>query len=453
MRSLRGASIRTQLLFLAVLFVIFVSIVAAMIEPFIYGRHDKGIEIGLFAGRVEAILEQFSASKTIAEEEAVLLRAQGMPLSVRRAAVQDASLEFVSGSSNPEILKQIRTLMKDNVLTSIKSAFSNGNNDAVLIVKVDDTRALSFSTPHFPASLWLLPALISGLLKIVIPLVLLAYMGSWLITEPLVRFASAAQRVSMDDHSDEPFKIEGASEIKSLAASLNVMQNRIQTMLRERTRILRAISHDLRTPLTRLRMRIERSTDPNLRDNMLADVLVLSSLIDASLEFLDNRYELRRKIDLSSLLQTIADDFADTGMAICFIGPRRLVYQCMPQGLTRAICNLVDNAARYATKIEISLDDQNEQVVICVSDNGPGLSDELKKKVLQPFFKADESRYTPANRGGFGLGLTIAQGIVVTGHQGKFRLLDHQPTGLVAEIILPKSASIKNTPTKTSSNG
>ncbi|MDQ0458240.1 ATP-binding protein [Rhizobium paknamense] len=439
MKELRGASIRTQLLFLAILFVILVSAVAATTEPFIYGRHDKGIEIGLFAGRTEAILTQFAGAHSPLEEDAVIRFAGRLDISVERAAPEDASVAFVAGMSNPQILKQVRELIDDSVATAVVRAFGLRGSETTLIVNLGDGRALAFSTPRFPASIWLWPAFASGLLKIVIPLILLAYIGSWLITGPLVRFASAARRVSMDDHSDVLFKAEGASEITSLAASLNVMQTRIQTMLRERTRILRAISHDLRTPLTRLRMRIERSNEPELRERMLADIGALSSLIDASLEFLDNQYEPHRKIDISSLLQTIADDFADTGVDVRFIGPRRLVYQCMPQGLTRAISNLVDNASRYANHIEIVLEDNNDSVAIRVRDDGPGLSDELKAKVLQPFFKADESRPANLRSGGFGLGLSIAQGIIVTGHKGSFKLLDRHPHGLVAEIILPKS--------------
>lgn len=213
-------------------------------------------------------------------------------------------------------------------------------------------------------------------------------------------------------------------------------------MLRERTRVLRAISHDLRTPLTRLRMRIDRSSEPELKELMLADITTLSSLIDASLSFLDNRFEPPRKIDLSSLLQTIANDFADTGVDVRFVGPRRLKYTCMSQGLTRAISNLVDNASRFAEHIEIELiSNQDGGVLIRVSDNGPGLPDNLKHRVLEPFFKADESRQTGAKSGGFGLGLSIAQGIVTIGHKGTFRLLDREPNGLVVEIGLPSVES------------
>ncbi|MBB4955129.1 signal transduction histidine kinase [Agrobacterium vitis] len=438
MKGLRSASIRKQLLFLAILLVVLVSVVAAATEPFIYGRHDKGIEIGLFAGRIETVLEQFARSKTVAEENAALRLAEKMGVSTTRADAAQASISYTAGTLNPEILHRVKELINDGILALSRKVISGNHGPAVLIVKVDDTKALAFAIPQFPIGVWLIPAMTSGFLKIVIPLILLALLGSWLITDPLARFAAAAQRASMDDHSEEPFKAEGAAEIRSLAASLNVMQGRVQTMLRERTRILRAISHDLRTPLTRLRMRIERSNEPALKEQMLADVMMLSSLIDASLSFLDNTFEPARKVDLSSLLQTISDDFTDTGVSTRFIGPRRLTCTCMPQGLTRAISNLVDNAARYCEHIEIELEDRHTSVMIRVSDDGPGLPDKLKRKVLEPFFKVDESRQTSAKSGGFGLGLSIAQGIVVTGHKGAFRLLDRQPHGLVVEIILPK---------------
>lgn len=438
MKGLRTASIRQQLFFLAILLVVLVSAVAAVSEPFIYGRHDKGIEIGLYSGRMEMVLEQFSRSRTVEQENEALRFSERLGVSVRRAPLSEASMSYQPETPTNEVVLRVKELINDGILTSLRNAMSLQSKPAHLVVKVDDNRALSFEMPQFPSSVWLAPAVASGFLKIVIPLILLAYVGSWLITDPLVRFAAAAQRVSMDDHSGEPFKAEGASEIRSLATSLNIMQSRIQTMLRDRTRVLRAISHDLRTPLTRLRMRIDRSNEPELKELMLADVSALSSLIDASLVFLDNKFEPFRNVDLSSLLQTITSDFADTGINVHFSGPRRLTYICMPQGLTRAISNLVDNASRYAGQIEIELvRDDNGGVTITVSDDGPGLPNDLKLKVIEPFFKGDEARQSGGKGGGFGLGLTIAQGIVTTGHKGEFRLLDREPSGLVVEMRLP----------------
>jgi signal transduction histidine kinase len=438
LKVLYRASIRKQLFFLAIFLVILVSVIAAISEPFIYGRHDKGIEIGLLAGRVESVLEQYARSRTVAEEDQALLFAERLGISARRVPASRASMSYQAGMPSGDILLRVRELINDGFWMALKNAIDSPDTPAILTIRVDDSRALSFDMPQFPSRVWFAPAVASGLLKIVVPLVLLAYLGSWLITEPLVRFAAAARRVSMDDHSSEPFQAEGASEIRSLAASLNTMQNRIQTMLRDRTRVLRAISHDLRTPLTRLRMRAERSTEPELRKAMLADIKNLADLIDASLEFLDNTPEQARSVDLSSLLQTIASDFSDTGINVTYSGPRRLAYLCMPQGMTRAVTNLVENASRYATEIELTLErSPDEGVVICVSDNGPGLSDEFKEKVLEPFFKADTARQSGEKSSGFGLGLSIAAGIVKTGHRGTMTLRDNQPTGLAIDINLP----------------
>ncbi|MDE1995030.1 MAG: sensor histidine kinase, partial [Rhizobiaceae bacterium] len=130
-------------------------------------------------------------------------------------------------------------------------------------------------------------------------------------------------------------------------------------------------------------------------------------------------------------------DFADTGVNINFDGPRRLTHECKPRSISRAVSNLVENASRVATKIDIVLvAEADGTAVITVADDGPGLSDELKDQVLEPFFKADESR--PVTKGsGFGLGLSIAYAIITNGHGGTFDLIDRNPTGLAIIIKLP----------------
>jgi signal transduction histidine kinase len=437
LRKLRRASIRVQILILATLLVVLVSVIAMLSEPFIYGRHDKGVQIGLFAGRIEMILDQFGRAHSTAEEDAVLQSAEKLGISVEKTSLRQLPAQNDAANASDDIVQRVRALLDGEVLPSIENFLNGRTKPDVLYVKVDTDRALIFHMPIFPSYLWVAPAVASGTLKIVIPLALLAYFSSWLITGPLVSFAAAAKRVSADDSSEEPFDTEGASEIRSLAASLNVMRNRIQQMVVDRTRMLSAISHDLRTPLTRLRMRAERSTEPELRRMMLADITTLGSMIDESLAFLTNAPEVPRKVDLSSLLQTIATDFSDTGVDVTFTGPRRLTYICKPQGITRAISNLIENASRYATHIEVDLQSAaGGGVQIRVSDNGPGLTDHLKARVLEPFFKADEARQIGAG-GGFGLGLPIVEGIVTTGHNGKFTLLDGKPNGLVVEISLP----------------
>ncbi|CAN7678204.1 ATP-binding protein [Rhizobium rhizogenes] len=439
MKSLRTASIRTQILVLATLLIVLVSVVATLSEPFIYGRHDKGVAIGLLAGRIERVLDQYRRARSPAEEDAALNFAATLGISAERISASQISSQNEEAAASSDIVERVRALLETNVFKSVENAFEDRSAGNILIVKVDADHALVFHLPVFPNYLWLFPAMASGILKIVIPLALMAYFSSWLITRPVVRFAAAAEHASMDDSLEKSFVADGASEMRSLAASLNVMRSRILEMVDSRTRMLSSISHDLRTPLTRLRMRAERCEQPELQRQMLADIATLGSMIDESLTFLTNASHSvpSRKVDISSLLQTIATDFSDTGIEVSFKGPRRLTCICKPQAITRAITNVVENASRYATEIEIELQSaSNGGVLIRVSDNGPGLTDALKVRALEPFFKADKARTTGVG-GGFGLGLPTAEGIVRKGHGGTLKLLDRKPNGLIIEITLP----------------
>jgi len=438
MISFRTASIRTQILVLATLLTILVSIVATLSEPYIYGRHDKGIQIGLLAGRIELIVDQFRQTRSVEEESAVLKNAAGLGILVEKASaaqIRPGDEAVVSS----DIIVRVRALLENSFSQTIEWLFAGTSRSDLLMLKVDSGRALIFHMPVFSPYLWLLPAVASGILKIVIPIALLAYFSSRLITRPVARFAAAAEEASMDDNLEKPFATEGATEIRSLATSLNIMRSRILEMVDSRTRMLSSISHDLRTPLTRLRMRAERCEQQDLQRQMLADITTLGSMIDESLSFLTNAFHSvpSRKIDISSLLQTIATDFSETGTDVSFSGPRRLTCLCKPESITRAVSNLVDNASRYANRIEIELQSAADGgVLINVIDNGPGLSDQLKARVLEPFFKADKAR-TTGTGGGFGLGLPTAEGIVRKGHGGTLTLRDRNPNGLIVEISLP----------------
>lgn len=438
-RSFRTASIRTQLFALAAFLAMAISAIAMLSEPFIHGRHDKGIQVGLFAGRVEATVNQFQRAKSPEEENNVLKFAAGTGILVDRIKVSDIADSHGVVESPDRIVEQVKDLLNEEAVTSIRHFIDGYAAATILVVRIDDARALAFRMPEFPAYVWVAPAVASGILKIVIPLFLLAYFSSRLIIEPVIRFTGAARRVSKDDCTATPFEVEGAAEIRSLARSLNLMRSRIQQMVEDRTRMLSSISHDLRTPLTRLRMRVERSSEPSLRQPMLADISTLGAMIDESMALIKNTSlaEVARNVDLSSLLQTIATDFSDTGVDVGFKGPRRATYICRPQGITRTVSNLVENASRYATRIEIELHaGPDGGMHIWVRDNGPGLTEELKQRVMEPFFKADEARAIGAGSG-FGLGLPIAQSIIQKGHNGTIRLLDRKPKGLCVEIYLP----------------
>ncbi|EJB05434.1 signal transduction histidine kinase [Rhizobium leguminosarum bv. trifolii WSM597] len=439
MRNFRRASIQSQILTLATFLVVLVSVVATATEPFIYGRHDRGFQNGLFAARAAMITEQFAEARSAQDEVIVLNKAAALGIEVEKLDQPPAGKQQIVSPS--ELVARLDAMLADNIFVAFHRFVMGQSHPDALAVRIDDKRALVFQLPIFPGYLWFAPAAASGFLKIVIPLVLLAYFSSRLITKPLRRFAAAAKRASAEGSLEKPFEPDGAAEIRSLAESLNVMSDRIQSMSEDRTRMLSGVGHDLRTPLTRLRMRAERSAEPELRRLMLADITTLNFMIDECLAYFKDPSVMAtdRKVDISSLLQTIATDFADTGIDVRFTGPRRLAFVCKPQALTRAITNLVENASRHATQVEIDLQSRGDGGIrIRVSDNGPGLTDELKAKVLEPFFKADKSRQIGATGGsGLGLGLPIAKGIVTRGHNGELTLLDGKPSGLVVVIDLP----------------
>jgi signal transduction histidine kinase len=270
------------------------------------------------------------------------------------------------------------------------------------------------------------------------PVLCLSLYLSFLITRPLARFTLMARRISLDDEISSPFVAGGTSELQSLAETLNTMRARIKKVIDQRANMLRAMGHDLRTPPTRLRMRAECCTDLELQGQMLLDIDTLAGMIDESMTYLKDMTAdvgLSYRTDLTSLLQTIVSGFADMGVSISFAGPPRLPMTCKPTLLTRAVTNLIDNASRYAENIEVVLiQGPNNDVTIEIDDDGPGVTDDMKVKVMEPFFKGDEARPVREHVG-IGLGLAIASG-VAKHHGGQLSLHDRKPRGLSARLTI-----------------
>ena len=301
-----------------------------------------------------------------------------------------------------------------------------GNTDLLVLEQLPDTFVRSDAL-----------ALGSNYLVALITLILiLSFFAIWTITNPLRRIAAAAMRA---DISSGPtlFPERGSVEIVALARALNGMQSRISSMVEARTTMLRGISHDLRTPLTRLRLRADRVDDGDVRDGLLADIGRIDQLLNESLSFLrdSHKNEETERVDLASVVKTVCDEFADTGHNISYTGPDRLIMRFRPVAMTRAMTNLCENATKFGTQVEVSLTVESSFVIIEVADNGPGIPREHLQRVMEPFYKVDAAR-SGTDRG-FGLGLSIVREIV-QGHQGRLELLDRQPTGLRARIELPR---------------
>lgn len=257
----------------------------------------------------------------------------------------------------------------------------------------------------------------------------------WL-TRPLTVVAGAAKRFS---GAGKPVSIpeDGPLEVRELAHAFNDMQRRIVQLVADRTQALAAVSHDLRTPITRLRLRAVAIPDPAARLAVEADLSDVERMIDQTLAYLrgDTDDEQIRTVDVVSILETIADDMADAGARVMLTGNRSAVIYGRRLALKRAFGNLIENAVKYGGEAAISVSAENGATV-SIADRGPGIEPAQIERAFEPFVRLEPSR-NPAT-GGFGLGLTIAKRII-EGHGGTLSLRPRAGGGLVTTIRLPRS--------------
>lgn len=258
------------------------------------------------------------------------------------------------------------------------------------------------------------------------------------LTAPLTRFAGVAEQFSLDGAA-LLLPETGPTEIRTASCAFNRMQARIRGMIDDRTRMLASVSHDLRTPITRLRLRAEFIPDAGARIAILRDLDQMNAMIHGALAFLRDGPIARSggKLDIAALLRTVADDFADLGHDVRFEGPDRQIVEGRADDLQRAIANLVENATKHATATTVRLAVFPGAVEIEVADDGPGIPPELRDAMMQPFARGDAARGV-SEAAGFGLGLSIARAIVED-HGGRLVLLDREPQGLVVRVTLPLS--------------
>ncbi len=286
--------------------------------------------------------------------------------------------------------------------------------------------------PPFWGGPWMMTLLFA-----VISVTLLGLWAARALTAPLSSFAKAAESFSLNG-ATAPLPERGPEEVRAVARALNRMRERITGLIDDRTRMLAAISHDLRTPITRLRLRSEFIEDEANRVRMLADLDQMRSMLEAVLSFLQNnrRPESMTLTDVASSLQLVADQFSDMGHKVTYAGPDHAMAMARPDDLHRCITNLVENAVRFGTETTIRLAMWAEDTAIEIEDDGPGISDARKDNMLQPFVRGDSARNMD-EAAGFGLGLSIANAIVLA-HGGKLSLHDRKPHGLCVCVTLPR---------------
>lgn len=228
----------------------------------------------------------------------------------------------------------------------------------------------------------------------------------------------------------------GDGDVQRLIEAFDSMQARIRRLIEERTRALAAVSHDLRTPLARLRLRVEAVDDDVLRREVEQDLEGMEAMVTSLLTFLggDGTIEAPRLVDLAVLCASIADDASDHGHGVAYDGPAHFELLVRPIAINRAIVNLVDNGTRYGSKVCIRLVDAGTSVEVAVEDDGPGIPEAAMAMVREPFVRLDHARQRDTS--GFGLGLSIVDRAVAD-EGGRFTLANRPEGGLAATICLP----------------
>ena len=292
------------------------------------------------------------------------------------------------------------------------------------------------ASPGRPSPRWLQHLFkLSGMALLIVAVAGLSVWTARSFLQPLTKLSQAAERLGRER---EPTPIEGMTipEYAAIAHKFNEMQVRLKRFVDDRTQQLAAISHDLRTPLTRMRLFAEYVDDAH-RERLLGEIAQMETMISGCLAFAgeDASLEPHQTVDLASLLISLCDDVADAGGDALYDGPDHAYLPCQPIAMRRAFANLIDNGWRYGDRVRVSLQETESALRITVIDAGPGIAPEQYEHAFAPFRRLDEARARHA--GGSGLGLSIARS-VIRGHGGDIALAPGVQGGLQVRVELPK---------------
>ena len=264
----------------------------------------------------------------------------------------------------------------------------------------------------------------------------LSLMGVRSIIRPLRELKTAAEGLGKNI-GQSPLAETGPAEVRETAKAFNTMQRRLSNYIGERARILAAVSHDLKTPLTRIRLRTDLMDDEESRSRIQSNLDEMETMVSATLDFMrgTESKEKNLPLDLVALLESIRDDAVDAGDDVRLAGHIAEPYHGRPLALKRCISNLVQNAVRYGGEAHITVEASVTEVVITVRDTGPGIPEDALEKVFDPFFRIESSR--AKDTGGTGLGLGIARNIA-RAHGGELLLRNRSTRGLEAQLRLPR---------------
>jgi signal transduction histidine kinase len=275
---------------------------------------------------------------------------------------------------------------------------------------------------------------------LLIPLALLiAALSLWTarrLTRPISAFAAAAERFGASTEAI-PLPESGPRELRAATRTFNQMQERLRRFVSDRTLMVAAMSHDLKTPLTRMRLRTELIGDGTQQAKILTDIDEMTAMIESTLAFArgDAKRETPLLVDLGALVESVCENAIDTGHDVEMSSARRAILViCRPVAISRAVANLVDNAVKYGGRARVTLERFADRTVVTIDDDGPGIPDEEREKVFAPFYRIESSRNR--DTGGVGLGLAVARNSARE-HGGDLTLGESESGGLRARLELP----------------
>jgi len=348
----------------------------------------------------------------------------------------------INSDKFPEISGERKFSPMDRSLRrELKSAFGNNNywfntskfKNAVEIKIKSKKEIIEFLVPKEMVStssvrLFVLWTTLPSLILIVIALIFLKNQ-----TRPLVKLAKAAERFGKGDYVND-FRPSGAQEIRKAAYEFDRMAKRINRHLNQRSEMLSGISHDLRTPLTRLKLQLAMISQKDLSKNMSKDIDEMESMLNDYLQFAKTQTQEKTiEINLAKILNEISDSFKSTNLNI-LLENDKIILKGRPTSLRRSFENIIQNGLIYGKKVEVKVQKSSNRLLIFFDDDGPGIPEDQYKNVFKPFFRLDKSR--SLNKSGVGLGLAIVEDII-NSHGGNIQLGKSKFKGLQVKVSLP----------------
>ncbi|GAA0773011.1 HAMP domain-containing protein [Roseibium denhamense] len=310
----------------------------------------------------------------------------------------------------------------------------NRPEDLSLSIKLADDQWLNLATSYRPPPAAFLPLLVQLALTALAIIVIIAF-AVRRVTRPLNDLSEAAERLGRGEDIDT-LPQTGPQEVRAVTNAFNNMQERLTRFVRDRTRMLAAISHDLRTPITSLRLRAEFIDDDENREKMIETLDDMAAMTEATLKFAkeDAFSEPAEEVNIAAMLDAIAQDQRDLGFSCDLQDKEPLLLVCRPVSLKRAFRNLIENGNRYGGPVEVKVSREADHILVRISDQGPGVPEDRLQDIFEPFVRLDESRNE--DTGGIGLGLAITRSIVHA-HGGTITLENLPERGLRVTVSLP----------------